>query len=123
MIVWGNTTLNPTQNYAVQSAEALDGAPYTVALDDDLFHPHLGTTVLNDLASFKTVTHYRMTCSLVALILTAPANATSIKPAKLTRDTPENPFDPQLLPADEPLARNLYYRLYTGFLGTGVRVP
>jgi hypothetical protein len=123
LIVWGNTLLSPNLNYATQTAEAKDGAAFTVALDDDLFHPHPGTTILSDLTTFRTVTHYRVTCSLGATILTAPASATSVKPAKLKRSQPENPLEPELHPAPGPVAGNLYYQLHTGFLGTGGIAP
>ncbi len=123
LIVWGNTLITPNANYATQTAEAKDGAAFTVALDDALFHPHAGTTLLTDLASHQTVTHFRMSCSLAATILTAPASATSIKPAKPKRSEPENPLDPELIPAPAPTARNLYYTLHTGFLGSQATGP
>jgi hypothetical protein len=123
LIVWGNTLVIPNQNYSIQTAEARDGGTYTVALDDEFFHPHRGTTLLPDLETHQTVTHYRMTCSLGATILTAPVSAVSVKPAKSRRGEPENPIDPELQPSPQPTARNLYYRLHTGFLGTQVNVP
>jgi hypothetical protein len=119
LIVWGNPTTTPDLNYATQTAESLDGASFTVALDDDLFHPHPGTTLFSDLTTFQTMTHLRMTCSLGGPILNAPASAASIKPAKLRRSQPDNPLDPPLLSDPAPIARNLYYQLHTGFLGTG----
>jgi hypothetical protein len=118
LIIWGNSTLTPSLNYTTQTEEAQDGGAFTVALDDDSFHPHSGVTVLPDLATFGTVTHFRVTCSLAAAILTAPASAASIKPAKLKRGDPDNPLDPELFPAHGPTAGNLYYQLHTGFLGT-----
>jgi hypothetical protein len=123
LIVWGNTLITPNPNYATQTSEARDGAAFSVALDDELFHPHQGTTLLADLASNQTVTHFRMSCSLQAAILTAPVAAESIKPAKPKRSQPENPLDAELLPSPEPTARNLYYRLHTGFLATQVIAP
>jgi hypothetical protein len=123
LIVWGNTTVTPNLNYATQTEEAMDGSAFSVALDEDLFHPHTGTTTLSDLATFQTVTHCRMTCSLGSEILTAPASAASIRPAKLKRGQPDNPLDPPVLPAPQAIARNLYYQLQTGFLGTAGIAP
>jgi hypothetical protein len=118
LIIWGNPTLSPNLNYATQTELAVDGSPFSVAVDDQLFNPHRGTTILSDLATFQTATHLRMTCSLGAPILTAPPAAAAIKPAKIKRGLPDNPLDPVLLAAPDPLARNLYFQLYTGFLGT-----
>jgi PKD repeat protein len=118
LIVWGNPLVTPNINYSTQTAEAKDGGSFAVALDDDLFHPHSGTTLLSDLATFQTVTHYRMTCSLGAVILTAPTSGASVKAAKLSRGQPENPLDPVLQPASRAVAQNLYFQLQTGFLGT-----
>lgn len=123
LIVWGNALTSPNLNYSTQTSDARDGATFSFALDDDLFHPHPGTTLLSDLATFQTVTHCRVTCSLGAQVLTAPAAAASIKPAKLKRGQPENPLDPTLYPAPPPLARNLYYQLQTGFLGAAGIAP
>jgi hypothetical protein len=123
LIVWGNSMVTPNLNYSAQTAEAKDGGAFTYALDDGLFHPHRGTTLLTDLVTHQTVTHYRMACSLGATILTAPASAASIKPAKPRRGQPENPLDPALHPAPEPVTRNLYYRMHTGFLGTAGSAP
>lgn len=123
LIVWGNATPERVQNYSTQTYDARDGGTFVFALDDALFHPHRGTTILSDLATFQTVTHCRMTCSLGAAVLTAPASGASIKPAKLRRGQPDNPLDPPLLPAPRAVARNLYYQLHTGFLGTGGGTP
>ena len=118
LIVWGNPLLTPNQNYSTQSSDALDGTQFTFALDDPLYHPHRGTTQLSDLTTHQTATHFRMTCSVGGPILTAPAPAASIKPAKLRRAEPDNPLDPELHPSPQPKARNLYYQLHTGLLGT-----
>jgi PKD repeat protein len=123
LIVWGNPLVTPNINYSTQTAEAKDGGSFAVALDDDLFHPHSGTTLLPDLATFQTVTHYRMTCSLSAAILTAPTTGASVKAAKLSRGQPENPLDPVLQPASQAVAQNLYFQLQTGFLGTAGIAP
>lgn len=123
LIVWGNTTTTPDLNYATQTGQALDGTTFTPALDDDLFHPHAGTTLLSDLATFQTVTHVRMACSLGAPVLTAPNSAASIKPAKLKRSQPDDPLDAPLLSDAPSLARNLFYHLHTGFLDTGDNSP
>jgi hypothetical protein len=79
--------------------------------------------LLADLATHQIATHFRVTCSLGATILTVPPAAASIKPAKLRRSQPDNPLDPELYPAAGPIARNLYYQLHTGFLGTEGGVP
>jgi hypothetical protein len=123
LIVWGNPSTAPNLNYAIQPAEARDGVPYIVAADDDTFHPHDGVTVLSDLATHQAVTHFRVTSSLGATILTAPVGAASSKPAKPKRSFPDNPLDPELLAGGGPIARNLYYQLHTGFLGTGGTAP
>jgi hypothetical protein len=123
LIVWGNTLVTPNLNYATQTAQAKDGGSFAVALDDDLFHPHPGTTLLSDLATFQTVTHLRMTCSLGAPVLTTPTSGASVKVAKLSRGQPENPLDPVLQPTSQAIARNLYYQLQTGFLGTAGIAP
>jgi len=123
LIVWGNPLVVPNQNYAVQTYQAKDGADFTFASDDPLFHPHKGTTLLSDLATHQTVTHYRITCSLGAAILTAPSSSASIKPAKLKRSQPENPLDPDLSPSPKAIAHNLYYQLHTGFLGSQLNAP
>jgi hypothetical protein len=123
LIVWGNPLTDPEQNYATQTAQARDGATFTVALDDNSFHPHQGTTVLSDLATHRAVTHFRITCSLSAAILTTPISTASIKPAKPRRSEPDNPLDPELYPAPGPIAANLYYQLHTGLLGTGGSTP
>jgi hypothetical protein len=120
LIVWGNALTDPDLNYATQTVEAKDGAAFSYALDDEQFHPHTGTTQLTELATHQTVAHLRMTCSLGAPILTAPVSAASIKPAKLRRSEPENPLDPELHPSPRHTARNLYYELRTGVLGTTV---
>ena len=119
LIVWGNPLTIPKINYATQTAQAKDGGPFVVAQDDGSFHPHRGITLLPDLASHGTVTHLRVTCSLGATILTAPINAASIKQAKARRADPDNPLDPELHAGGGPVARNLYYQLHTGLLGTG----
>jgi hypothetical protein len=123
LIVWGNALVTPNQNYSIQAFDARDGGTFAFALDDELFHPHRGTTLLSDLATHQTVVHYRITCSLGAAILTAPASAVSIKPAKPRRSQPDNPLDPELQPSPRPTARNLYYQLHTGFLGTRGNAP
>jgi len=123
LIVWGNPLVTPNQNYSTQTSDARDGTGFAFAFDDELFHPHRGITLLTDLATHQTVNHYRMTCSLGATILTAPVSGSAIKPAKPRRSQPENPLDPELLPAPKPIARNLYYQLHTGFLGTQVSTP
>jgi hypothetical protein len=118
LIFWGNTSVKPNHNYSVQSSESLDGTDFTLARDDELFHPHRGTTLLPDLATHSTVTHYRVMSSIGAAILAAPISAASVKPAKLKRGQPENPLDPELQPSISPVSRNLYYQMRTGFLGT-----
>lgn len=123
LIVWGNTRLTPNPNYSTQPADARDGSVFTVAVDDGLFHPHPGTTLLSDLETYQTVTHYQLACSLGAAVLTAPVAAVSIKPAKLKRSQPEDPLEPELHPSPTPVARNLYYQLHTGFLGTQLNAP
>jgi hypothetical protein len=123
LIIWGNSLVTPNQNYSTQTAEAKDGGDFSVALDDELFHPHKGTTSLPDLATHQTVTHFRVTCSLGAPILSAPLSPVSIKPAKLRRSEPDDPLDPALLPSPPHTARNLYYQMHTGFLGTQGRIP
>jgi hypothetical protein len=123
LIVWGNTLVTPNLNYSTQTAEARDGSAFAVALDDDVFHPHPGTTLLPDLATFQTVTHYRLTCSLGAEVLTAPTTGDSIKVAKVSRGQPDNPLDPALHPAAPAFAHNLYFQLNTGFPGAARIVP
>lgn len=123
LIVWGNPLVIPNQNYAIQTAEALDGADYAVALDDELFHPHRGTTLLADVSPQQTVTHLQLAVSLGAPILTAPISGSAVRPAKTRRGQPENPLEPELLPAPPPAARNLYYELLTGFLGEEGMTP
>lgn len=117
LIIWGNTLLTPHLNYSVQTFEARDGADFTWTREDDRYHPHQGTTALADLATHQIVTHYRVTCSVGAPLLTAPTPATAVKVAKTRRSQPANPLDPELLPAPGAAARNLYYQLYTGALG------
>jgi hypothetical protein len=117
LIVWGNALVNPNINYAAQPYDATDGTPYAVTADDATFHPHPGTTIHPDSETYTNVTHFRMVCSIGATILTAPTPSTAIKPAKPTRSQPDNPLDPDLLAAPGPVARNLYFRLHTGFLG------
>lgn len=120
LIVWGNTHDVPSHNYSTRDFESRDGATFTVAVEDVQFHPHPGTTVLADLSTHKTVTHYRMACSLGANLLTAEIPDTSVKAAKTHRGAPENPLDPVLYPSSPPVARNLFYQIHTGFLGTQV---
>jgi hypothetical protein len=117
LIVWGNTLVTPNLNYSVQTHEAKDGGDFAFALDDELFHPHRGITVLPDLATHQTVTHFRMACSLGTTILTAPAPSSSVKPAKPRRNQPDDPLDPVLFSSPGPISRNLYYQLHTGVLG------
>jgi hypothetical protein len=116
LIIWGNTLITPHQNYSIQTFEARDGADFTLANEDDTFHPHVGTTLLPDLATHTAVTHYRMACSLGATILTAPTPGASVQGAKLRRSQPSNPLEPVLLAAPGPVSRNLYYQLHTGAL-------
>jgi len=123
LIVWGNTLVTPNQNYSIQTSDARDGGTFTVALDDELFHPHRGTTLLADLATHQTVTHFRVAVSLGGAILTAPVSAASVAPAKPRRSDPDNPLNPQLHPSPQPTARNLYYQLRTGFLGSQGEAP
>jgi hypothetical protein len=123
LIIWGNPLLIPNQNYAIQTADARDGGTFTVALDDELFHPHRGTTLLSDLATFQTVSHYRMASSLGGTILTAATPPASIKPARLKRGDPVNPLDPELHSSPGPISRNLYYQLHTGLFGTRGNTP
>jgi len=123
LIVWGNTLVTPNQNYSIQTSDARDGGTFTVALDDELFHPHRGTTLLADLATHQTVTHFRVAVSLGGAILTAPISAASVAPAKPRRSDPDNPLNPELHPSPQPTARNLYYQLRTGFLGTQGDAP
>jgi hypothetical protein len=117
LIIWGNTLVTPNLNYSVQTYEAKDGGDFAFALDDDVFHPHRGTTMLPDLATNQVATHYQIACSVGAIILTAPVPSTAVKPAKLRRSQPDNPLDPELLPAPGPVSRNLHYQLFTGALG------
>jgi len=123
LIVWGNPLVTPNQNYSIQTSDARDGGAFSFALDDQLFHPHRGTTLLTDLTTHQTVMHFRMACALGDTILTAPASAASIKPAKMRRSEPESPLDPELQPSPQPTAHNLYYQLHTGFLGTQGNAP
>ncbi len=123
LIVWGNLRITPNQNYSTQPSDARDGSVFTVAVDDERFHPHSGTTLLSDLETHQTVTHYQMACSLGAAVLTAPVSAVSIKPAQPKRSQPEDPLEPELHPSPPPVARNLYYQLHTGFLGTQLHAP
>jgi hypothetical protein len=123
LIVWGNASLDPNQNYATRTAEARDGGSYSVAQDDDLHHPHPGTTLLSDLTTHQAVTHYRVVCSLGAAVLTAPVSGAAVKLAELARSEPADPLDPALTPSGGPISRNLYYQLHTGFLGTSTGTP
>lgn len=116
LIVWGNTLVTPHRNYAILTFEALDGAEFTPSREDDVFHPHPGSTPLPDLATHAVATHHRITCSIGAAILTAPTPAASVQPARLRRSQPPNPLLPDLLPAPGPAAANLHYRLLTGAL-------
>ncbi|MCI0541662.1 MAG: hypothetical protein L0Z50_41215, partial [Verrucomicrobiales bacterium] len=117
LIIWGNTLATPNHlNYSTQTYEAQDGQNFTFAQDDETFHPHTGTTTFTDLTTHQTVTHYRMTCSIGATILTAPLTSASVKPAKPRRSQPDNPLDPELAAAPGPVSRNLYFQLHTGAL-------
>jgi hypothetical protein len=117
LIVWGNSLINPNQNYAGQIYQARDGADFVVNRNDDTFHPHPGTTAHSDLSNHQIVTHYRLACSIGAGFLTAPTPSTSVKSAKPRRSQPDNPFDAELLAAPGPVARNLYFQLNTGVFG------
>lgn len=123
LIVWGNPLVVPNLNYAAQAYQARDGANFSFAVDEDLFHPYPGTTLLGGLTTYTTATHFRMTVSLAPPVLTAPVSSTSIKPAKLRRSQPDNPLDPPLDPSPGTTAHNLYYHLHTGFLGTQASTP
>ncbi|HXJ61276.1 MAG TPA: PKD domain-containing protein [Verrucomicrobiae bacterium] len=118
LIVWGNTLLDPNVNYSAQTFEASDGTDFSWVLDDAVFHPHQGATVLPDLSTSQIVTHLRMVCSMGAPLLAAPIPATSVKVAKLRRSQPDNPLDPDLLTAPSPVSRNLDYQLLIGVLAT-----
>jgi hypothetical protein len=118
LIVWGNTLLSPSVNYSAQTYEAKDGTDFTWALDENVFHPHKGSTTLPDLTPQQVVTHFRMACSMGAPIITAPTPASSVKAAKLRRSEPDNPLDPALLTAPGPVSRNLQYQLTTGAFAT-----
>jgi PKD repeat protein len=116
LIVWGNTLLTPNVNYSAQTYEARDGTDFSLALDDNIFHPHDGRTALPDQTPPQTVTHLRIVCSMGAPILIAPVSATSVKVAKMRRGEPDNPLDPELVTAPASVARNLKYQLSTGVL-------
>ncbi len=116
LIVWGNLLGSPAVNYSAQTFEALDGADFAWTLNDDIFHPHKGVTVLPDLAPHSTVGHFRLVVSMSAPVLTAVNTASSVKPAKLRRSDPDNPLDPELIASPGPISRNLQSRLVTGIL-------
>ena len=123
LIVWGNALVDPNLNYAAQTYQAKDGANFSFAVDDDVFHPHMGTTLLSDLTTYQTATHFRLTVAIGGPVLTAPVSSASIKTAKLRRSQPDNPLDPPLDPSPKATAHNLYYRLHTGVLGTQAGAP
>jgi hypothetical protein len=118
LIVWGNTLLSPSVNYSAQTYQARDGTDFSFAIDDNVFHPHPGTTTLSDLSPPQTVTHLRMVCSMGGAMVTAPLPASAVKVAKLRRSQPDNPLDPPLLTPPSPVSRNLQYQLVTGVLTT-----
>jgi len=49
-------------------------------------------------------------------MIIAPTPASSVKVAKLRRSEPDNPLDPPLLTAPDPVSRNLQLQLTTGVL-------
>ena len=118
LIVWGNTLSTPNVNYSAQTYEARDGADFSLALDDNVFHPHDGSTALPDQSPPQTVTHLRIVCSMGAPVVTAPVSAASVKVAKMRRGDPDNPLDPELLVAPGPVARNLRFQFLSGVLAT-----
>jgi hypothetical protein len=118
LIVWGNTLLSPSVNYSAQTYQARDGTDFSFAIDDNVFHPHPGTTTLSDLSPPQTVTHLRLVCSMGGAMVTAPLPASAVKVAKLRRSQPDNPLDPPLLTPPGPVSRNLQYQLVTGVLTT-----
>lgn len=117
LIVWGRTDVIPRQNYSTITQEAKDGTDFNYSRPDDVFHPHLGTTVISDLTTTNVIVHYRMACSIGAPILTVPITPAAVKVAKLRRSQPDNPLDPELVAAPGPVSRNLYFQLHTGALG------
>jgi hypothetical protein len=116
LIVWGNTLESPNINYSAQTYEARDGTDFSLAIDDNVFHPHTGTTTLSDLTPPQVVTHLRIICSMNAPLVAAPIPSTSVKVAKLRRSQPDNPLDPDLLTAPSAVSRNLDFQLRTGLL-------
>ena len=116
LIVWGNSLTEPKLNYSTENYQARDGADFTFAQDDETFHAHTGTTTLSDLDTNQVVTHYRMTCSIGATILTIPTVTASVEVAKLRRGQPDNPLNLELIAAPKPISRNLYFQLQIGIL-------
>jgi hypothetical protein len=116
LIVWGNGSVVPNRNYSIQLYQARDGTDFSFARDDDRFHPHKGTTPLEELPAFNVVTHYRVTCSLGGLFVPATVTPASVKAAKPRRSQPDNPFDPVLAAAPSPVTGNLYFQIQLGVL-------
>jgi hypothetical protein len=116
LIVWGNTLVSPNINYSAQTYEARDGTDFSLVLDDNVFHPHPGITLLSDMTPPQLVTHLRVVCSMSAPLLAAPLPSPSVKVAKLRRSQPDNPLDPDLLTAPATVSRNLDFQLWTGVL-------